>query len=192
MIPQNVLSTTPVPSPYVWGEVVAYDPLVDTEMGGVALRDASQGLLVQLWTCWLDGDTVMLSAPSVAPTPQFSRFGITEVSLSFDRNMNPAIAFYQDGQSWLWWFDTLSQSQVFTQLPNGSRNPRVTHDDKRELESQSSDVILAYLRSNRLYFRMQRDRYLIERQLYNGITGQLEKIAMTKGMRLQFQVGNPP
>jgi hypothetical protein len=190
VMPQNVLSTTAIPAPYIDGEAIAFDPLVDSELGGVALRDGSEGLRVKQWTVYLDGDDVMLGAADVPDTVQFSLSGITELSLAFDTNMNPTIAFVRNGQAQFWWFDTLTQQQIFTSLPFGAINPRVTHDDKRAMQSTSSDVILGYLLTGELYMRMQRDRYGVDYPLqFVGAGRTLEKIAMNTGQRLQWQLG---
>lgn len=189
-MPQNVLSTTPIFAPYIDGETIEFDPLTDSEMGGIALRDASQGLRVQQWTVRVSGNDVLLGAPSVPETVQFSAPGITEVSLAFTQNMDPAIAFVLDGAAVLWWFDTLAQQQVFTALPAGARNPRITLDDKRREQSNTSDIIMGFLLGDGLYMQRQRDRFGVTYLLYNGLVGRtLEKIAMNRGMRLQWQLG---
>ena len=188
-MPQNVLSTTAIPAPYIDGETIAFDPLVDSEIGGVALRDGSQGLRVKQWTVYLSGDDVMLGAADVADTVQFTLSGITELSLAFDTNMNPTIAFMRNGQAQFWWFDTLTQQQIFTSLPAGASSPRVTHDDKRALQVASSDVILAYMIIGILVMRMQRDRFSVDYVLaFPSTAWTLEKIAMNSGQRLQFQL----
>jgi hypothetical protein len=160
-------------------------------MGGVALNDPSQGMLVKVWTLTLDGDDVVVSAADVSPVVLFTQSGITELSLAFDQNMRPTVAFVAGGQATIWWFDSVEGDQVFTNLPSGSLNPRVTLDDKRAMQIQAgvTDVILAYIRSNNLYFRAQRDRYLIEYLLAAGVNRTLRKVAMNDKLRLQFEMG---
>lgn len=95
MIPNQVLSSIPVPRPYL-EKVNDYNiPLVDYEMGGVALNDASQGLQVKLWTLYLEGDDVKIKADDVAPTTIFTAPNITELSLTFDQSMNVVVAYVQ-------------------------------------------------------------------------------------------------
>jgi hypothetical protein len=60
-------------------------------------------------------------------------------------------------------------------------------DDKRPLQNAVSDVILAYTRSGNLYFRAQRDRYLVEYPLATAVTGTLDKVGMNTVNRLQFE-----
>lgn len=159
--------------------------LIDHEYGGVDLRDPSQGLLVQIWTAELIGTDVTVSAPSVSPTVLFGGPDITELSLAFDQNMNPCIAYVQAGQMILYWFDTLVNMQVFT--PFDGSSPKVCLDDKRPSQLQASDIIFAYLRSGALYFRAQRDRFAIEYFLAPIPSGfNFTQMGMSTIDRLQF------
>ena len=162
-MPQHVLSDRPIPGPYLHPDDIPPTALTDYELGGIALRDPSQGLQVQVWTFGYDGANVWASAPSVAQTTLFTLANVTQLSGAFDQNMNPAVAFIAAGIPQLWWFDTVAHAQVFTTF-TGINSPRVAMDDKRSLETQvgSNDVIFAYLKSGGLYFRAQRDRYGVE------------------------------
>lgn len=187
MMPERSLSTTPVIGPFLVPEGGSASPLIDYEMGGIALRDASQGLQVQVWTFYLDGDNVMCDAPSVSPTVLFTRAGITELSGCFDQNMNPCVAFVAAGVTTLWWFDSVVHAQVFTIFTGYS--PKVTLDDKRELQDANSDIIFAYLRGSTLYNRTQRDRFTVEDMLYSPIDSSKYKfkaMGMNSINRLQF------
>lgn len=188
-MPDGVLSTSPQPSTYIERVNSTLNPLVDYEMGGTALNNASAGLWVQLWRVRVDGDVVYLGPEDGDEAPAFIRPGITEVALAFDQNMQPVIAFVQNGVAWLWWFDSTVPGMVFTQIP-GALNPRLTLDDKRAVEAANSDVILAYLRGGSLYYRQQRDRYLTEYLLTaNPPCGGLASVCMASGGRLQFGFG---
>lgn len=190
MIPEARLSVKPAPSDYL-DRTERPNPLVDYEMGGVALRDPSAGLRVRLWTARYDAGTgdVLLSAQGVAETVAFTRAGITELSLAFDQNMNPFIAFVQGGQAKFWWYDPTVPGQVFSEsLLGNAITPRCTLDDKRPGQAGASDIILAYVRNGNLYYRQQRDRYLIERLLLSSVSGGLRWVGMSKGNRLQFEI----
>lgn len=189
MIPAGGLSTTPQPAPFLEQVNSTLQPLIDYEMGGVALNNPSQGLWVQLWRVRVDGDVVYLGPDGGTEQPAFIRAGITEVALAFDQNMQPAIAFVQSGMAWLWWFDSSVPGMVFTQFP-GILNPRLTLDDKRPGQVGNSDVILAYLRAGSLYYRQQRDRYQTE-YLLSSVPpcGGLASVCMSTGNRLQFAFG---
>lgn len=113
---------------------------------------------------------------------------MTEISFSFDANMQPTVAYVASGQAYLNWYDSIEATYVTTELADGVTTPRVSLDDKRFLGSnayQVSDVILAYVRAGNLYYLQQRDRYTIERLLKTGVTP-LIKIGFSRGLRLQF------
>jgi hypothetical protein len=191
MIPQDRLSTEPVPAPFKPPDDV--DPpntLTDYELGGVALQDASQGLEVQTWTLRADGDTgqVFIGAALVFETLLFTAPGITELSLAFDQNMRPFVAFVQNGQAKYRWYDTVLGANRITNLDPDDISPRCTLDDKREwqVSQGANDIILAYVRGGNLYYRQQRDRYETERLLYEGVPGRFLRVGMNSQRRLQF------
>lgn len=187
MIPNQILSTIPIPRPYL-EKVNDYNlPLIDYEMGGVALNDVSQGLQVKLWTLYMVGDDVTISAPDVAPTVVFTAQNITELSLAFDQSMQPVIAFVQAEEARLYWYDTTVPGYTTTIFPDAT-SPRVALDDKRPQFVPLSDVILAYVKDNNLYFRAQRDRYLIEYLLKTNVNASLVTIGMTTNLRFKFKM----
>lgn len=187
MIPDRTLSSTPISAPFLPPDGGSSSPLIDYEMGGVALRDASEGLQVQVWTFFLDGTNVRVSAPSVAATTLFTRTGITELSGCFDQNMNPCVVFVQAGTTVLYWFDSLAGMQVFTTF-GAYENPKVSMDDKRTGQNANNDIIFAYLRERALYFRAQRDRFSIETMLFPLISDKyvFKAMGMSSINRFQF------
>lgn len=190
MIPEERLSTSPVVSAFQ-GAPFGATLLDDYEHGGVALNDPSEGMVAKLWKIGYNFETseVYVSAPGVPPTVLFTRSGITELSLAFDQNMNPFVAFVQDGVSKFWWYDPLLPGMAFEEaLIATAITPRCTLDDKRRTQASNSDVILAYMRSGSLYYRQQRDRFLTERLLHADLGGRLQAIGMNSGLRLQFKV----
>lgn len=197
MIPENRLSSKPVISAYTDSFYLG-SLLKAVEWGGVALNDPSQGLLVKPWTVEykFQSGNVVVSAADVPETVLFTRPDVSEVSLAFDRNMQPVVAFVQDGQAKLYFYDSLLPGYRFLETELGdAKNPRVTHDDKRNTQSASADVILAYVVGDSLRYRQQRDRYLIERTLMNAGVIRLVHVGMNAKMRLQFMyvgIGEAP
>lgn len=192
MIPEGRLSTAAVPGAYLSPQSML-NPLRATERGGVALNDSSQGIDVKLWTLEYDKQTgdMLLSAPGVPTIVLFNRPEVESVSLAFDRNMNPAVAFVQAGQAKFWWYDSVPGAMVFWENELGvAVSPRLTHDDKRDTQSGISDVILSYLRGGSLYYRQQRDRYLTEYLLQEGLgeSARLVGYGMSAQLRLQWQL----
>jgi hypothetical protein len=188
MIPDGALSTTPIPGLFLGSRMLFVSPTRDYEDGGIALNDPSQGLQYQRWRCRIFGDYVVLDAESVLPQVIFVGAELTECSIAFDQNMRPALAVVEAGQAKFQWFDTSVGEQVITFLDPDVVTPRVTLDDKRMRQTAIADVILAYVRLGGLYYRQQRDRFLIEYLLDAGPHTGINKIGMNKHFRLQFSM----
>lgn len=187
MIPSDVLSTVAVPDRFVEDVGRRSVPLIDYEMGGTNLQAPEDGLQVQLWTAEYKAGSVYISASTHPESILFTRAGITEVSLAFDQNMRPAIAFEDGAGAWLWWFDATLGSTTFISIP-GATNPRITTDEKRSLFLSGSDIILAYIKDNDLCYRQQRDRFLTERVLATEVNAELLAVGMNLQNRLQFRL----
>lgn len=188
MIPEERVSTTAVIGSFS-NSFYLGTPLKAIEWGGVALNDASQGINVKPWTIEYDRQTgdVFVTAAGVSKTVLFTRSDISEVSLAFDRNMQPAVAFVQSGQAKLYWYDSVESDFVFWETELGAaKNPRVTHDDKRDSQGAVSDIILAYVMGDSLCYRQQRDRYETERELIASGVTRLTHVGMNDKLRLQF------
>lgn len=190
MLPDGVLSTTPVPSTFIWGRENLITGTLDYENGGLDIGDTTEALTYQTWRGRLIGEDVILDAPSVSPVTIYSAADITEISFSFDQNMTPALAYVQGGVAKLRWYDTSIPGYDILTV-TGAITPRISIDDKRKSQTSQSDLILAYVRSNCLYYRRQRDRFLTEYLLLTGPalgidSLQLVKIGMNKKWRFQF------
>ena len=166
------------------------DPMVSYESGGIALNDSSQGRLVQTWTCYLQAGVVKIAPLSGTPvTSVFTPAGIiTSLSLAFDSNMAPTIAYVEDGAVKLRWFNTLT-ALIQTDTFAGATACRCGTDEKRPGLEGISDVIFAYLRAGNLYYRQQRDRYLIEYTV-GAVPGtfKMRRIGKNAGNRFQFEL----
>lgn len=194
MLPDNSLSDPPVPSPFLPPRNVPATLKESLEMGGVALNDPSQGLMVQVWRAWaIDTDVYIESATHPASLLFSVANLITEVSLTFDQNMFPFVAFMENGRAKFRWYDTLIGAYTITTMDNGVRTPRCSIDDKRQFAVSASDIILGYIYDGNLCYRQQRDRYNIERVLYPDINAavidpRLDNVGMGTGLRFLFDV----
>lgn len=187
MIPNNQLTPTPLPTAFIDGAGTLTGPLVDTEMGGVGLNNPSQGSQVQMWDIKYVGNDVIVSAPNTADTVLFIYAGITELSLAFDQNMNPFVAFTDAIGSRYWWYDSVAGGYVFSAyLPSTVKNLRCTLDDKRSQITGSDDIILAYMNGTSLCYRQQRDRFATEYVLKTNAGSALFAVGMNVNYRLQF------
>lgn len=160
--------------------------LHDYESGGVALNDASRGLLYQVWHSWTDGSRVFTQPASGAPIELMADSGITEVSVSFDQNMSPCVAYVAGGIAKLWWYDPLAGEHVTVSFA-GAVSPRVALDDKRPQASAGgwNDVVLAYVRAGAVYIRYQRERFQTG-HFFALANSEIIKIGMNKFQCFQF------
>nr|DAW21676.1 MAG TPA: Tail fiber protein [Caudoviricetes sp.] len=162
----------------------------DFEQGGVAIQDASAGLMSHRWRCWVQGIDIRLQRDGAGEIVLFQQANVEAVSLAFDQNMRPHVAYMLSGGAlFLRWYDTVIQQYVTTAFGNG-RNPRLTLDDKRIEQVQASDVIFAYIRDSGLYYRQQRDRFAVERLLKSNLPDntRLKNIGMGSNLRLHFEL----
>lgn len=203
-IPSRSLTPTALWSPYLSpeNEDTLISATTDVKIGGIALSDGTQGLLVQNWylnvvNVGLSSSYVTVTDSSGNTTTLFSAAGITWARLAFDQNMHPVVNFLGSLGSGYYWFDpTIPGTTVdyFSPTTNISK-VCCSMDDNRatEINLGLSDVIMAYVANTNLCYRQQRDRYTVEYVLYNNITSLISnafvwKIGMNIHNRLQFQV----
>lgn len=184
--PDLVLSTIPMPAQFIGGRAFAVQKHIDFEWGPIAIQDPSKGSMYQIWRARMENDYVYLSAPNVAEFVLLDLPGVTEISFTFDQNARHIFAYVQSGVSYLRWYDTSVAAYVTTVIDGIT--PRVTLDDKRELQRSASDVLVFYVRAGALYMRMQRDRYGIEYHLANAVVNGLVKCGMMRNWRVGVQL----
>lgn len=176
--------------------------LIDFELGGIALNDPIEGLEYQPWTLRYfpaTGDFV-ISAPNTPNTIIHNAPDVTEISLAFDQNMNPFIAYVEDTVAKFWWYDTEINDTVVSLLPANSLTPRCCTDDKRDNRDATSDIILCYVNAGALYFRQERDRYTVQYLIVDPfihpvfeLPATLKRVGMNEVNRLQWlcDLANP-
>lgn len=202
MIPNNTLASPGYISTFAYPVKTTnpIDLLIGWELGGRWIQDASEGLLVKLWTIEAvqnldDTVDVVVSAPGgVLPDVDslivFSGIGITEVDLAFDQNMNLFIAYVQQGVSRYYWWDPTVGGMVHSTLPDLCRSPRCCLDDHRIFNASASDILLCYVNpSNQLCVRYQRDRYSIENIFLPDVIESLAHVGMNIVGSVQFGLG---
>lgn len=186
-LPNNSLSSLKKPEPFVEG---AQFPILldkDIERGGIAIQDSSQGLDVKFWYAEIiNNSDIIIYADDVEPITFYSGNNITEVSLAFDQVMRPTVAFVEDGMAKLRWYDSQAGETVTTEYSSDYVSPKVTLDLNKQSQVGESDIIFAYVRDNKLYYRDQGDRYGVEYLLSERPLRRLQKIGFTAGSRMQF------
>ena len=165
----------------------------DYELGGPTLNQPSDGVPTTFWDSRLElsGDISIGHYPSgdrtviISPTTD-----CTEVSFCFDSNNRPHLAWVDEGLISFYWYDTQSESTVTSTFSAGHSNPRLCLDDKRELQSQTRDILFLYVRDLALYYRQQRDRYTNERKLTDLPINflRLGRFGMAKSNRVQIEL----
>lgn len=167
------------------------------ERGGTALSDPEAGLEIQNWSAtWSPATTWVTITPETgAPTDLIQIAGLTSLSLSFDQNMRPALAYEASGQSFLYWYDPTIPAFTTTSFGSEVTSPVLSLDDKRRRGtiSNRNDILLFYFKGASLYCRQQRDRYTIERWLatFSGVNNRIVKAGMNDRFRVQVEVFGP-
>lgn len=193
-LPNNTLSSTPLPAPFEPPRTVLRSAttagLSDVHLGGVALGDPSQGLNFQLWTAFTDGTRIWLQAPNTPPFVFLTAPGSVWVALAFDQNARAFVAYAdQLGNANYYWFDTTIQAYRLTPISGVVRRVFAALDDNRPITISGSDIILAYVRAGTLFMRVQRDRFGVEYNLGAAPAG-LVQIGMNTAFRFQFAFQN--
>jgi hypothetical protein len=107
--------------------------------------------------------------------------------------MNAAIAYVANGTAKLYWYDPVIEGYNVFPIGGGASSPVVCHDDKRDFVvlTGGSDVLLFYIRADKFYYRQQRERYTVERELGSipFPNAFIVKAGMNAGRRVQVQFG---
>lgn len=186
MIPDNILSSKPLPSNLL--VPLRTSLLEDYEWGGVNINDSSQGLKVVIWKCFYDEDTSFICIKKIDSEeifPILEVSSVTSLGLSFDQNMRVQLTYIENGMSKLYWYDPYISKATILEFPN-CRNICLSLDDNRSTQTSVCDIIVAYQKDTKLYYRQQRDRYNIEYVLDSEVGGNLWQIGMNSGNRFQF------
>lgn len=161
------------------------------DSGGVGLSDPSEGLFSYDWKIYTDGHSITVKRDGLTPEVVYVGEDISELDFTFDQNMKICFCFVESGIPTLRWYDTSTDSHT-NSVFEGVRNPRVSLDDKRGFNIVNSDIIFAYLKGEELCFRMQQERYSVERVLATvPKDSELLKIGMSKDNRFRFSLQHP-
>lgn len=169
MIPNNLWSTDAQRREYAtYGKIkpsyISPNPYFIT-LGPVELSESNNNLTASWWLFEYVGSVVKLykfNGENYAyHSDLFSPVGCIKLSAAFDQLGKPLVFFDTGTELRLWWFDPVSSAHVTTVFGVGNY-PFATFDIKYGVDTEYSDVLLFYMRSGAIYYRMQRDRYSIE------------------------------
>lgn len=194
MLPNSTLSLTPQPAPFLPPRGNTRFSLLsgqsDVHFGGIHLGDPSQGVSVQLWTAFIVNNDILLSAQNTPAFVRLPRVNAAWVALAFDQNAREFIAYADKlGNANFFWFDTLINNFRTTAIAGVVPRVFAAFDDSRPIQLSQSDVILAYVRSNELFFRAQRERFGVEHDL-GAAPATMVQIGMNHANRFQFAFQN--
>jgi hypothetical protein len=191
MFPEGSMSSLPMAAPFLAPDDTnrLNNLLQDKELGGIALNDPSEGLTYQVWDIYYDGADARLHNENGYDEPIVSSEFITELSLSFDQNMRPAVAYVDSGVTKLLWYDSEIAAQVTTVVPNAT-SPMLGLDTKRIEFTDISDIVLVYLNQLNVCYRVQRERFLIEHVagVVQSSSARILGAGMNKGNRFQIYI----
>lgn len=184
MLPDNDLSSEPVIDRFT--VPLRRSPYVDYEWGGVAVRDSTKGLLHAIWQSSYDGTYLTLGYDDIEHKINIGA-DVQNLSFAFDQNMNPCVVYNKDDSTYLYWYDTLQGAQVTTKMSTKFEYPQMSLDEHRTEFISTSDIILSYTRDNKLYYRLQRERYLQEHFLADLPDQRLTQIGMSNNYRFRWR-----
>lgn len=161
------------------------NPHSTQDLGPIAVGDTSQGTSARVWTATLDkSGQVVLEDYGVL----FTRQGLYRICLTFDTNGRPSVAFEDKDGVWVWWYDTLISANTFAYIGQGN-TPFIRLDERRADFSAIADMVLVYFRDGKLFFRLQRDRFLTEytTQFENIFPTTVLNFGLADNQRLQLE-----
>jgi len=207
VIPENRLSTEPVPGRLIYDLGVETTPVLDYKPGGIAIQDPTKGLDYQIWRGRVlnpstDQSKIVIDG-RFSPEYEILQYpNIYEFNFSFDFNMRPMAVFLANEtvevneqevpvqNSYLYWFDNTLGDYDLIFLGSVIRTPKLLVDDPRMEESNFyslSDVCLIYWSAGNLYVRYLRDRFTAEYLLKRNVP-YIERVGMNEYYRLQFEL----
>lgn len=195
MIPNNQwtnepAATSPLLPPH---NTPRTEALYARDLGPVSLEDTSQGLDIKVWELrYTNSEFIILDTTTSVATSLFSDVGVSWVSLTFDQNGRPFVAYIKSGFVYARWYDPTESEYTIQNLGESQRCFCIL-DARSPTLIPSSDIIVAYTRDGGLYWRQQRDRFLIE--YYTGYSIPPDNIIAGFGVqdngRLGLLLGTP-
>lgn len=186
MIPNGTFVHPPIVADFIPPGDQDYLPLHHVATGALELGDGNGGRLQQLWEVNYVAGEARIGKLGEAYELAVPIAGVLAISLAFDSNMAEVLGYQTESGCSIRFFNPLLPGYDTLEVSDAS-SCRVVVDDPRIFNEGNSDVIFGYLRDNVLYYRQQRDRYLVEYEVgpANGI---LIRLGMNLVHRLQFEI----
>lgn len=187
MIPNNAFIDPPLPAPFNSPYNLPPSQLSRACRGGIALNNASRGRDFQNWYVWWE-EGVAYFGPEATPLVAAGSLpipGVTQISMAFDNNMNPILAWMDATGAHIRYFSAATTSYVIIDI-TGATSCLVVVDDPRNFYNANSDAVFAYTLSTGLWYRYQRENYSVARQVDNR-PNRLMRMGMGTQNRFQFE-----
>lgn len=139
------------------------------------------------WDPLLGQFTLTNAAGTVLHT--LARSGVISCDLAFDSLDRQFYCWLEaNDQIWMYWFNSVSSAFEITNITSGE-NPCCAFDERRIILSSQADIYLFYQRDNLIFYRLQRDRYLVEYPVPDSIAAvELETCGMGTNSRMTLRV----
>lgn len=180
MLPDNALSASPIIDSFILP--ARSSMLEDFEFGDTNIYEATQSFQT-LWKCFYENGHIKISNDENTHV-LLEIAEVVALALAFDLNMRPMVAYNTKFSSFLYWYDTSVGAQITTELGKDYHFLQLSLDDNRSSQSANADIILAYIKNNKLFMRIQRERFQIEHELTQS--KRLIQIGMMKNNRFGF------
>lgn len=142
----------------------------------------------EIWSLYYRNDHIQLVSPTEVITFQIPIMGVKCIDLAFDQLDREFITWELPGnQVWMYWYDPNLASHTTTQIATGN-NPCCMIDERRDKLIPDSDVFIFYQVDNHVYYRLQRERYLIAHEIphdHEDVT--LETCGMGTNLRMTLR-----
>lgn len=160
----------------------------DVTIGPIDTQDTSKGLTEKFWATYAIGDDLILEdlITNVTTTILNEPLGLQYVALAFDQNANDVFAYITSTNALkLRYFDAQTSTDIVLNLGTATQM-LMTMDMKYLPSSLDSDILIFYIRSGAIYYRVQRDKYATEyiTPITSGATT-LESSGMRRDYRFQ-------
>jgi len=129
--------------------------------GGANIGDGSLGRDVQNWAVEYQAGLIKVMDATGLVQYAILATGVLGVSLAFDQNMSPCIAYMKADGARLYYYDSVLPGYT-TLFFAGYDSCRLAVDKLDSFFEGQSDVMLAYTVGGQAYFRQQRDRFNIQ------------------------------
>lgn len=136
----------------------------DITIGPIGLNDTSEGLAYKFWTSYVIGNDLYIEDIDLANQTLILNepLGIVNIGLAFDQNSNDTYAYIDgSGDLKIRFFDAAIPGDVILNIGT-AQSLTFTMDMKYYPASADSDILLFYIRSGAIYYRLQRDKYATE------------------------------